>query len=129
MYDVYRQACTSHNTCVQVLSTVLTRVLLCLLVICLPDGTNSVPFTYIHVSIDLSLNFLLCRERLAEFVESEAELSGSDVGSDKDEEDFLYAEQDYEEDEGAGSDLPLSDSELKDQINQVHMYVRSGCDG
>ena len=63
------------------------------------------------------------RDRLAEFVESEAELSGSDVGSDKDEEDFLYAEEDYEEDEGAGSDLPLSDSELKDQINKVHMYV------
>ena len=63
------------------------------------------------------------RERLAEFVESEAELSGSDVGSDKDEEDFLYAGQDYEDDEGAGSDLPLSDSELKEQINKVHMYV------
>ena len=67
----------------------------------------------------------MCRERLAEFVESEAELSGSDVGSDKDEEDFLYANQDYEEDEGAGSDLPLSDSELKDQINKVHMYVNN----
>lgn len=63
------------------------------------------------------------RERLAEFVESEAELSGSDVGSDKDEEDFLYAGQDYEDDEGAGSDLPLSDSELKEQINKVHMYI------
>ena len=63
------------------------------------------------------------RERLAEFVESEAELSGSDVGSDKDEEDFLYVGQDYEDDEGAGSDLPLSDSELKEQINKVHMYV------
>ena len=60
---------------------------------------------------------------MAEFVESEAELSGSDVGSDKDEEDYLYAGQDYEEDEGAGSDLPLSDSELKDQINKVHMYI------
>lgn len=63
------------------------------------------------------------RDRLAEFVESEAELSGSDVGSDKDEEDYLYAGQDYEDDEGAGSDLPLSDSELKEQINKVHMYV------
>ena len=66
---------------------------------------------------------LACRDRLAEFVESEAELSGSDVGSDKDEEDYLYAGQDYEDDEGAGSDLPLSDSELKEQINKVHMYV------
>ena len=64
-----------------------------------------------------------CRERLAGFVESEAELSGSDVGSDRDEEDYLYAGQDYEDDEGAGSDLPLSDSELKEQINKVHMYV------
>lgn len=64
-----------------------------------------------------------CRERLAEFVESEAELSGSDVGSDKDEEDYLYAGQDYEEDEGAGSDLPLSDSELREQVNKAHMYV------
>jgi hypothetical protein len=67
--------------------------------------------------------YTACRDRLAEFVESEAELSGSDVGSDKDEEDYLYAGQDYEEDEGAGSDLPLSDSELKEQINKVHMYV------
>ena len=62
---------------------------------------------------------------MAEFVESEAELSGSDVGSDKDEEDYLYAGQDYE-DEGAGSDVPLSDSELWDQVNKVHMYVPHG---
>ena len=76
-----------------------------------------------HCYPNLLVYSAFCRERLAEFVESEAELSGSDVGSDKDEEDYLYAGQDYEEDEGAGSDLPLSDSELKEQINKVHMYV------
>ena len=62
----------------------------------------------------------LCRERLAEFVESEAELSGEDVGPD--EEPFSGPDE-YEEEEG-GSDVVLSDSELWDQANKAHMYVR-----
>ena len=43
------------------------------------------------------------------------------MGSDRDEEDELYANEEYEEDEGAGSDVPLSDSELWDQVNKAHM--------
>ena len=65
-----------------------------------------------------------CSDRLAEFVESEAELSGSDMGPDEDdeilaeEEEGLYG---YKEDEGGQSDVPLSDSELWDQVNKAHM--------
>lgn len=59
---------------------------------------------------------------MAEFVESEAELSGEDVGSDEededDEEDLLLANE-YEEDEGV--ELELSKSELWDQVNKAHL--------
>ena len=61
-----------------------------------------------------------CRERLAEFVESEAELSGEDVGSDLDEEEQLYADQ-YEEEEGVAGEEPITEGELWDQVNKAHL--------
>ncbi|XP_072531008.1 claspin isoform X2 [Salminus brasiliensis] len=54
--------------------------------------------------------------RMAEFVESEAELSGSELGSeDEDDEDG----DEYEEEE-LQEELP-SDEELMDQVNKIHM--------
>lgn len=63
------------------------------------------------------------RRRLEEFVESEAELSGSDHGIPSDEE---QAYLDNEEDEmlemwSGDSDINVSEDELKKQVNRVHM--------
>jgi len=63
---------------------------------------------------------------LAGFVESEAELSGSDVGSDGD--DDLLAEEEeglWDNEQGHESDVPLSDTELRDQVNKVHRWVNT----
>ena len=54
-------------------------------------------------------------------MESEAELSGSE-GVSTDEEE-LEGENNYEEDEGAGLDVPDSDTELRNQVNKAHMWV------
>ena len=55
-------------------------------------------------------------------MESEAELSGSDVGSDLDEEDLLYKDE-YEEEDGVVGEreLAMTDGELWDQINKAHL--------
>lgn len=53
---------------------------------------------------------------MAQFVESEAELSGSDVGSEDEDDD---GGDEYEEEE-IQEDLP-SDEELMDQVNKIHM--------
>lgn len=52
------------------------------------------------------------------FLEEEAELSGSDVGSDEDED--IATDDDMLEEDSGGEELP-SDEELQKQINKVHM--------
>ncbi len=53
-------------------------------------------------------------------MESEAELSGEDVGSDQDEEDLLYKDE-YEEEEGVVPGEELAEGELWDQVNKAHL--------
>ena len=52
------------------------------------------------------------------FLEEEAELSGSDVGSDEDED--IATDDDMLEEDSGGEELP-SEEELQKQINKAHM--------
>ena len=63
---------------------------------------------------------LCCSERLQEFVESEAELSGEDVGPDEEDDDNCGGPDEYEEEEGVELEAGLSETELRDQVTKVH---------
>lgn len=61
----------------------------------------------------------LCREMLKQFVEDEAELSGSEVESDENLD--LDEEDDYLEMEAGDNDVTLNQDELRDQVGRVHL--------
>lgn len=73
--------------------------------------------------VEQSTGYCCCRRRLEEFVESEAELSGSDHGMPSDEERAYLDSEDDEMLEGMSgdSDINMSEDELKKQVNRVHM--------
>lgn len=97
--------------------------------VCLPvvlAGPPSLPIFLLTPPLS-SFPFCCLRERLAEFVESEAELSGEDIGSEleEDEEDLLNAEEREQQQKEARlvqqELLGLTDTQLRDQVNKAHM--------
>jgi len=76
----------------------------------------------IQYCIALNCALYLLRRKLEEFVESEAELSGSDHGIPSDEERaYLDDKGDIFERWSGDSDVNVSDDELQKQVNRVHM--------
>ena len=78
----------------------------------------SVPCT-LTVNEPSSHLLVLCREMLQQFVEDEAELSGSEAESDENLD--LDEEEDYLEMEAGDNDVTLNQDELRDQVGRVHM--------
>jgi hypothetical protein len=64
---------------------------------------------------------------MAEFVEEEADLSGEDIGSDEDEEDLLYVDEEEVKEQQVEARLVreelrgVSHTQLRDQVNKAHM--------